>query len=272
MKIRQICAVYFSPTGGTEQAARLIAGELAQLLRAETRLIDFTRPEHRQREYRFTPDELVLVCTPVYAGRIPNKLLPDFSARILGSGHTPALAVCTFGNRSVDEALRELVLLLDGNGFQTAGAAAFVCRHAFSDRVGTGRPDDADRLQMREFARKAAEKLECGAPLSPLPIDRSEIGPYYTPLKTDGTPARFLKAKPLTRGDICTRCGLCVQACPMHSIDGATMEAAGLCIKCQACVRRCPVHAKYFADEEFLSHVAMLEQTCTGRAEHILLV
>ena len=215
MKIKQICVVSFSPTGGTERAARVTAGELARRLAAETRLIDFTRPENRQREYRFAPDELVLVCTPVYAGRIPNKLLPELRARILGAGQTPALAVCVFGGRSVDEALRELVLLLDGNGFHTAGAAAFVCRHAFSDRVGAGRPDDADRLQMREFARKAAEKLECGAPLSPLPIDRSEIGPYYTPLKADGTPARFLKAKPLTREDICTRCGLCVQACPI---------------------------------------------------------
>ena len=58
----------------------------------------------------------------------------------------------------------------------------------------------------------------------------------------------------------------------MGSIDPATMEAVGLCIKCQACVRRCTVQAKYFEDADFLSHVAMLEQTFTRRAEHVILL
>ena len=105
-----------------------------------------------------------------------------------------------------------------------------------------------------------------------LDIDRSEIGPYYTPLKVDGTPARFLKAKPQTDQDKCTHCGLCVRACPMGSIDESTMEAAGVCIKCQACVRRCPQGAKYFTDGDFLSHVAMLEQNYSKRAENTWVV
>ena len=50
------------------------------------------------------------------------------------------------------------------------------------------------------------------------------------------------------------------------------MEATGLCIKCQACVRRCPTHAKYFEDADFLSHVAMLEQNFTRRAENVILL
>ena len=55
----------------------------------------------------------------------------------------------------------------------------------------------------------------------------------------------------------------------MGSIDAETMEAAGICIKCQACVRRCPTGAKYFADRDFLSHVAMLEQNYRERAKNI---
>ena len=41
----------------------------------------------------------------------------------------------------------------------------------------------------------------------------------------------------------------------------------GICIKCQACIKKCPKKAKYFDDPAFLSHVAMLEQNYTRRAE-----
>ena len=103
-------------------------------------------------------------------------------------------------------------------------------------------------------------------------MDRSEIGPYYTPLRADGTPAKFLKAKPLTDRDKCVHCGLCAKVCPMGSIDPETVEAVGLCVKCQACVRRCPKGAKFFEDADFLSHVAMLEQNYTRRAENTVLL
>ena len=270
MNITKLHVLYFSPTGGTEKIVRTVAGALAGHLGLEPKYINFTKPENRQTEYRFGPEDLLVMASPVYAGRLPNKLMPEYRAKIFGD-RTPALPICVFGNRSCDEALRELVLLLEGNGFQTVGAAAFAGRHAFSDRVGTGRPDGEDQAQMRAFAGAVADKLT-GDVLPVLELDRSEIGPYYTPLKEDKTPAKFLKAKPLTDWGKCSRCGACARACPVGSIDKETMEAVGLCIKCQACVRRCTVHAKYFEDRDFLSHVAMLEQNYTQRAENLVLV
>lgn len=200
---------------------------------------------------------------------MPNKLLPDLKTRLIGRG-TPVVPISVFGNRSPDEALRELTLLLEGQGFFAVGAAAFACRHAFSDKVGTGRPDEADKKQISQFAERVTEKLTVPGSLLPLKLDRSEIGSYYTPLKEDGTPAKFLKAKPLTDWNRCIHCGLCAEVCPMGSIDAETVEAVGVCIKCQACVRHCPVQAKYFEDTDFLSHVAMLEQNYSRRAKNML--
>ena len=266
MNIRRLCVLYFSPTGGTEKIARFVAGELAARLGLEPKYISFTKPQEREQEYRFGPQDLLVMASPVYAGRLPNKVMPEYKAKIFGDS-TIALPICVFGNRSPDEAPRELALLLEGNGFRLAGVAAFAGRHAFSDRVGEGRPDEEDLAQMSDFAARAAEKL-AGEELPLLNISREEIGPYYTPLKADGTPAKFLKARPLTDWSKCSRCGACARACPMGSIDMQTMEAAGLCVKCQACVRKCTRHAKYFEDPDFLSHVAMLEQNYTRRAEN----
>lgn len=270
MNLKRMFVLCFSPTGGTERIARLTAGTLTEKLGLEPQFIDFTRPESRQSEYRFQSDDLLVMASPVYAGRLPNKLMPEYKGKIFGD-RTPAIPICVFGNRSPDEALRELVLLLEGNGFQIAGAASFAGRHAFSDKVGSGRPDQADQAQIADFAAQAAAKL-AAASLPLLDMDRSEIGPYYTPLKADGTPAKFLKAKPLTDRDKCVHCGLCAKVCPMGSIDPETVEAVGLCVKCQACVRRCPKGAKFFEDADFLSHVAMLEQNYTRRAENTVLL
>lgn len=269
MKLKRMYVLYFSPTGGTEKIARFVAGALAKKLNLKQAFIDFTRPENRREEYRFGAEDLLVMASPVYAGRLPNKLMPEYKAKILGD-NTPAVPICVFGNRSPDEALRELVLLLEDNGFRMAGGAAFAGRHAFSDKVGTGRPDEADLTQMREFALQTANRLS-GAQLPPLELDRREIGPYYVPKKEDGTPAKFLKAKPQTDWDKCVHCGLCARSCPLGSIDRETMEATGLCIKCQACVRGCPTHAKHFEDADFLSHVAMLEENYTHRAENQIL-
>ena len=270
MTVRKLYALYFSPTGGTEKIARYVAEELGRRLGLEPEYIPFTRPGEREEERRFGPEDLLVMASPVYAGRLPNKIMPDYKAKIFGDGAL-AVPLCVFGNRSPDEALRELVLLLEDNGFQIAGGAAFAGRHAFSDKVGQGRPDGEDFAQMANFAGKAAEKL-AGDALPALEMDRGEIGPYYTPLKADGTPAKFLKAKPLTDWGKCSRCGACARACPMGSIDRETMEAVGLCVKCQACVRKCTVHAKYFEDGDFLSHVVMLEQNYARRADNQILL
>lgn len=270
MNIKRLRVLYFSPTGGTETIARAAAGELGRRLGLKPEYISFTKPGEREREYRFGPEDLLVMASPVYAGRLPNKLTPEYKAKIFGED-TPVLPICVFGNRSPDEALRELVLLLEGSGFRAVGAAAFAGRHAFSDKVGQGRPDEADLKQIADFAAQAADKL-VGDALPLLEMDRSEIGPYYTPLKEDGAPAGFLKARPLTRWESCTACGACARACPMGSIDPNTMDAQGLCIKCQACVRKCVRRAKYFKDPDFLSHVAMLEQNYTRRADNVILI
>ena len=278
--IKKIWAASFSPTGGTEHIVSLLAEEMGKCLKLPVHKISFTLPDERKKSCTFTEEDLLILGTPVYAGRIPNKILPDVDRSFEGNG-TLAVAVSVFGNRNYDDGLMELALLLENHGFCVAAAAAAAARHAFSDDIGAGRPDKQDEEELRVFARRAAEKIKefsgvekivsgnkAAGGVSALQITgHNPVGPYYTPLRADGQPAKFLKAKPVTDENLCNRCGTCAQVCPMGSISREDPSVVnGICIKCQACIRSCPAQAKHFEDEDFLSHVEMLREHYTRRA------
>ena len=105
---------------------------------------------------------------------------------------------------------------LESHGFHTVAAAAFVGQHAFASKLAPGRPDAEDIVRAEGFAEKVAEKVQTLTELcTPVQVPGDPVAPYYTPLGVDGQPAKFLKAKPLTDLDKCTKCGLCAAVCPM---------------------------------------------------------
>ena len=255
---------YFSPTGSTRQAAQHLGDRLGELLGTGVGYHSYTLPREREVLPQVEAGDVVVWATPVYAGRIPNKTL-DYVRRALHADGNRAVALVTFGNRAYDNALAELVGLMEEGGMKPVGAAAMVTRHAFSDTLGAGRPNEDDLAALDCFATEVCERLTAdNAHLSSLAVP-GEAHPerYYTPLNTNNAPAGFLKAKPSCNSELCTRCGECREVCPMGSMgehDGRpTFD--GICIKCQACRRHCPSGAIAFTDPEYLSHVAMIERT-----------
>lgn len=277
MKPKCVSAVFFSPTGNAGKITKAIAKVIAQREDVPLRTVDFTLPEMRDRKHRFAERDLVIFGTPVYAGRIPNKILPAVQTLFEGNGAL-AVPVVTFGNRSYDNALIELRMELEQHGFHTIAGAAFVSEHVLSDKLAVGRPDMEDFQAICQFALDVTEKVDSikegphdGMAAIPTPITvkgEDPIPGYYRPLQADGSPANFLKAKPKTTDD-CTDCGRCALVCPMGSISAEDFRTVtGVCIKCQACVKCCPVHAKYFDDPVMLSHIKMLEEHYSRKAEN----
>lgn len=270
MMINKITAMAFSPNGSTKKVVNLVAHRIAERINVSVTEDDFTLPEKRTEHREFSDKDLVVIGVPTYAGRIPNKILPFVQENFSGNGAV-AIPVVTFGNRSFDESLKELCLEMDQNGFEIPGAAGIVCRHVFSDKLATGRPDENDVEDILTFADQCADKLMDEAYLDF--YKESPVGPYYKPLGIDGKPTVFLKAKPKTVEENCRKCGICAKNCPMGSIDAANPSIVlGICIKCQSCVKKCPTGAKYFDDEAFLSHVAMLEANYERRTESMFLI
>ena len=214
MQPQKVWAVYFSGTGTTEKTVRRIASSLAAAFSAPLEAVDFTAPAVRKEALTFGPDDLVVLGTPTYAGRVPNVLLPYLTEQIRGAA-TPAVPVVLFGNRDFDDSLMELRNIMTANGFVPVAAAAFVGEHSFSRTLGAGRPNAAD--------------------LAVAVAGQEPIRPYYTPRDRHGAPINILKVKPKTDMALCGGCGLCAARCPMGGIDPADVsQVKGICIKCCA--------------------------------------
>ena len=271
MKLEKIWAVYFSGTGTTRRTVERIAGGIASRLNLPAESVDFSRPAVRQETMGFGEKDLVVFGAPVYAGRVPNVLLPFLRERIVGGGAL-AVPVVLFGNRNYDDALIELRNILAADGMHPIAAGAFVGEHSFSRVLGADRPNAEDEALMDEFAARVAE-LAAGldaAPVKSVAVrGREPLRPYYTPRDRAGNPINILKVKPKTDMSRCGGCGLCAELCPMGSIDPADVSAVrGICIKCCACVKGCPTGAKFFDDAGYLYHQHELEAQYARPAEN----
>ena len=266
--------LYFSPTGTVCNTVRLISKELNKNSNNELKIKihDFTLPSNRFTIPKNKSKDIVVVGMPVYAGRIPNLMLPYIN-KIKGNG-AKVIPIVVYGNRSYGDSLSELFNILSNNGFSVIAAGAFVARHSFSDKVGGGRPNEKDLLQINEFSDLINKLLKgelLGNTFNTTSIVNSlnslnkpsEQLEYYKPLDINGEFIDIRNVKPLTKEN-CNNCGICARECPMGAISHNNKDVVGKCIKCCRCVRICPLSSKYFNDKGFLYHVKDLENTLTG--------
>ncbi|NLW78947.1 MAG: 4Fe-4S binding protein [Ruminococcaceae bacterium] len=256
MKFQKVWVCFFSATGTTRKIAETMARRLAQQGGVPFGAVDFTTPAHRQTPPAFSEGDLVVVGTPVYAGRVPNLILP-FVAAIQGNG-AMAVPLVVYGNRAYDDALMELRNTLEAGGFRTVAGAAFIGEHSFGRALAAGRPDESDLAMATRFAGQVFSKVEGIENFdnhSPVFVrGNNPVGPYFRPTGPQGQAIDIRKVKPQT-AETCNRCLWCVQHCPMGAIDPEDpRQTPGICIKCNACVKGCPQQAKAFDDPNYLFH------------------
>ncbi|HBV89229.1 MAG TPA: ferredoxin [Desulfosporosinus sp.] len=270
---KQINAMYFSATDTTRKVvsgiAEGIATSIGEGLTVNT--IDFTLPDARKDPMPFCKDDVVVLGVPVYAGRVPNVLLKYLNS-ITGNGAL-AIPIVVYGNRNYDDALIELKDILELNGFKVIAGGAFVGEHSFSRILGKDRPDEKDITVAREFAKQIAQKITSPDYRTSISVKgNTPYRKYYMPKNVDGSPVDIRKVTPKTNSD-CINCKLCVEVCPMGSIDYEDVSKLnGICIKCGACIKKCPAQAKYYDSEDYLRHKYELEIEFDSRREPELFI
>ncbi len=229
-------AVYFSATGTTERCVDVIAEELCDGPAAQINLADNLTPDYPD----FSRDDVVIVAAPVYGGRIPAQAAEALS-KMAGNGAT-AVAAVVFGNRDYDDAMLELTDILAGSGFRIVGAGTFVGCHSIFPKVGSGRPDDKDCAQLREFAG-ACRKALSDADYPSLDIKGNR--PYK--------PYGGVSIHPSAKTDDCIRCGKCAAKCPVQAINPSEpyRTDATRCISCGRCISVCTQKARRYSGVKY---------------------
>ena len=254
MNIKQVTRVYFSPTDNTRTVVELIAGQLP--FRQEK--LDLTDAGQRP-EYHFLENEAVIVGVPVYGGRVPATAFERLKK--LHGRQTAAVLVVTYGNRAYEDALLELKLILQRQGFCPMAAAAVPAEHNIVRSIAAGRPDKSDRKRLRHFAK------DLGRRFWELP-GNYRIGdlqvPGHRPFKKfHGVP---LKIKV---GSSCKNYGTCIRKCPVQAISRTDPRVTDTerCIACMRCIKQCPSGTRKINKLVLLAVAQKLKKLCKERKE-----
>lgn len=254
MEYTSVESIFFSATGTTKTVVDAISKELPGPKNVHNLLLrPLDQPLH------LPPTSLALVAMPVYAGRIPQYAMQSL-AKVTGQ-KTPVIAVVVYGNRHYDDALLELKITLEGNGFTVLGAAAFIAQHSIFPTVGAGRPDAADTQSIVEFTQKCVQKLAGFSDIEQM--QRVQV-PGNTPYKE----AQPVPLKP-SSDDSCTLCGACADICPAQAITVGTTyrKDDARCFSCAACISVCPVHSQAFRGPVYEKFSAAFAEKCSARRE-----
>lgn len=250
-----IYVISFSPTGGVQKAADLLAGALG----GGAQQIDLCACGTDFSKFSLQTDDLAVIAAPAYGGRMP-AVAAERLACIRANG-ARAVLMAVYGNRAIDDTLLEMQDVAAEAGFACIAGVSAVAEHVFAREYGAGRPDAADAETLRAYAERIRARLAQGGAAPALPGNR----PFRS---FGGTPI-----KPLP-GDSCVKCGHCAQLCPAGAIsaDDPADTDAQKCISCMRCTVVCPAGARK-ADPAPLAAIAeKLRPACTGRREYELYI
>lgn len=264
MEIKSAKLIYFSPNGTTKSILDAVAKGIAV---EEVNTVDITRSEVRKGKPAKISEDLVMISVPVYFGRIPQPAY-DYLTKLQGN-HKPVVIMTVFGNRGYGDSLIELQEICRKIELQVIAAAAFIGEHAFSTdkiSIALNRPDGDDLRKAEDFGQQIRQNI----------LSCSRIEEIPEPNVSGKLP---LKKRPkdlfacVSRRDtqICMKCGLCVQCCPMGAINEETLAVNNdLYIHCCACIKRCPQNARKMQNTKFKMVSKMLAMTCKTRKEPII--
>jgi ferredoxin len=269
LKLESVKGISFSPTGNSKRVAEAIA----RGIQAPIEYVDLTPPSSRKIKPIEFNDDLTIFSVPVYGGRVPTEAAYRIR-RLRGTRQTyeaklenkiPAVVVVTYGNRAYEDALRELGDIVSEVGFKPIAAGAFIGEHSFSvpeKPTAHGRPDSEDLSKAEEFGKKIREKYEGVDSVKSLSLVKTP-GTYPYSLTWRGYLVWYdfgELATPYTDEAVCSKCGKCVDVCPIASvtIDNVVNNPSPMvgfnvqvvhtneetCLWCCACVRNCPTGAR----------------------------
>ena len=248
----KVVKIVFSPTGGTEKVADIVANNIS----TENTNIDLCNSNMDFKNVDIDKNDMVVIALPSYGGRAPEVAIHRLK-EIKGNS-AKCIIICVYGNRAYEDTLIELKDLAQANGFNVIAAAAVVTQHSIVPQFGAGRPDGQDKAELAEFAVQVKNKL---ASQNTAAITVSGNRPYKQAMAS--------AMAPVLAEDKCIGCGTCVIACPTGAIDKSSFECEkAKCISCLRCIKVCPMNCRYVPEEILAKLKAHLAPLCASRKDN----
>ncbi len=248
--------IYFSPTGTTQTIVSEIAKGVSGAVIDDLNVT--------QNAVSGTMSDIVIIGSPVYAGRLPQVFIDRLSQIDLTNAR--CILVVVYGNRAFEDSLLELKELVESKGGRVVGAGAFIGEHSLSNEqqpIAKGRPDQYDLNIAFQFGQKMSESIDDKKKQINIPGNNP-----YCELKPKA------EVVIVTDEEKCTKCNSCITACPVEAIpqDNPLITDGVACLRCCACIKTCPVDARELKDQLSLKITEMLFNNCQVRKEPELFI
>lgn len=216
--------ITFSPTGGTQKVADIIA----DTWNCEKVNCDLLSPAASLPA--ITAEDLCILSVPSFGGRVPDAAVNKIKE--LQGNQAKTILVAVYGNRAFEDTLLELKDTAESVGFHCVAAIAAIAEHSIFRQFASGRPNADDKKELQDFAAQIKDKLDT---LSSVTVPGNH--PYR---EYNGVP---LKPKANRK---CTNCKLCAKACPVGAIstENPKLTDKEKCISCMHCISVCPANAR----------------------------
>ena len=228
--------VYYSATDATAHIVKAFSKGLVGE-------ITFTKIDMlSHREATSSNADLLIFASPVYGGRIPNRIMKCFEKKCAEGKKVVGIAV--YGNMHFGISLLQFHELAKEHNCPFLGAGAFVAEHTYSFEdapIAKGRPNENDLEEAFKFGVEVQKKANTDD-MSDVALPRIDM--LLLLAKLPENTVRPMVKTPVIIGD-CNRCGACVAFCPTKAIDSDTLLIdTSKCIRCFACVKKCPRKAR----------------------------
>lgn len=250
-----VVQIVFSPTGGTQKVADTITSEWGNPVNK----IDLSNAKTDFSSVSLNKEDIAVIAVPSFGGRVPA-----LAAQRLGEIHanqTLCVLVCVYGNRAYEDTLIELNDIAAQIGFKVIAGIAAIAEHSIMHQYATGRPDEQDKRELQDFAKKIIEKIHSKSDLSAPQI------PGNRPYKKYGSAGLVPKAD-----HKCTSCGLCAKSCPAQAIskENPSKTDNKKCISCMRCVLICPQSARKVNSAMVTVAAMAIKKACSERKNNEL--